>query len=231
MTASPVASAIHTAFTDFQPRAVVFDCDGILLDTERMWGDTQNQVIADNGGHFSSKERFKLTGRSVRKIVDAIVEITGSDEQTIARELFERHRENLEKGIPLVPGALELVEAVRAKVPVAVVANSPRTWMQTNLERAGLFDLFDYSVSHDEVKRGKPRPDIYQRAAKLLGEKPKRCLAIEDTNVGARSAEAAGMRLLVVPCVDTQNPDGDLSLSTLNHPALVAWVNSWKPRR
>ncbi len=231
MTASPVASAIESAFADFNPRAVVFDCDGILLDTERMWVDTQNQVIADNGGLLSTKQRVKLTGRSVRKIVDAIVDITGADEQTIARDLFERHRENLEKGIPLVPGAKELVEAVREKVPVAVVANSPRTWMQTNLERAGLFHLFDHSVSHDEVKRGKPRPDIYQRAAKLLGQKPKRCLAVEDTNVGARSAEAAGMRLLVVPSVDTQNPEGDLRLETLNHPELVEWVSTWKARR
>lgn len=217
-------------FGAFTPRAVVFDCDGILLDTQALWDRAIDDLLADRGTPFAPAEASALVGRTVEHVVLAVATRVGEDPHAVGHELGKRYRTFLGQNIPVLPGARELVEAVREKMPVAVASNSPRRFLVDNLERTDLLPLIDHVVGADDVEEGKPAPDLYLRACELLGEEPAECLAFEDSDTGALSARAAGLRLVAAPIIPGQHPEADLTVAAIGDPALAAWVRSWTPR-
>jgi len=182
------------------PAAVLFDMDGTLVDSEKVWDVTLAELAAHLGGVLSPEVRAALVGRpldaSVRMLqrslgVDADAELSG-------RLLLDATREHFARGLPWRAGAAELLGAVRRSgVPVALVTSTSRELVDVALRSMAV--PFDAVVCGDEVVHPKPDPEPYATAAGLLGVDPARCVAVEDSPTGAASAEAAGCAVLVVP--------------------------------
>lgn len=213
------------------PRAVVFDCDGILLDTQAVWEDAQSALLADRGATMNPETRRTLVGRPIPEVVVAVASAVGEDPHAVGHELGERHRDGLGAGIPVLPGAREIVAAVGRKVPVAIASNSPRKYLLPALESVGLLDLVDAVVAIDDVAEGKPAPDMYLRAAEILGAAPEDTLAFEDSVTGALSAKTAGLKLIAVPSIEGQEPEAPLTLDSLEDDALAEWIEGWPTTR
>jgi HAD superfamily hydrolase (TIGR01509 family) len=177
------------------------DMDGTLVDTEPYWMDVEFEIAARHGGTWSQEHALNLVGNDLVESGRYIREHMGIDVEPaqIVEELLDGVVERVVREVPWRPGALELLAALReAGVPCALVTMSYLRFVQPIL--AGLpRDTFAAVVTGDAVSRGKPHPEPYLRAAALLGVDPADCLAIEDSNTGARSAEAAGCTVLVVP--------------------------------
>jgi HAD superfamily hydrolase (TIGR01509 family) len=181
--------------------AVVFDLDGVLLHTEELWDEVRERFVRERGGRYDAAAQRAMMGMSSLEWSRFIHDELGVDEQpeAISREvallLEERYRERL----PLVPGAVESVERIAARWPLALASSSNRTLIDAALELSGLAPLFSVTVSSEEVARGKPSPDVYLEAARRLGVEARRCAAVEDSHSGIRSAAAAGMRVIAIP--------------------------------
>ena len=219
------------AFGQWEPRAVVFDCDGVLLDTQAAWDRAQMELMRDRGRVLDEQRRHTLVGRTITEVVGAIAQFVGEDAHEVGAELGRRYRDILSTGLPVLEGARELVEAVAGKVPLAVASNTPRPYLLQHLRTAGLLDYMDFVVAEDDVAEGKPAPDIYARACALLGVAPGDALAIEDSETGARSANDAGMKVLAAPIIAGQKPDAVVSVDAIGDPQLRAWVQSWSAQR
>jgi HAD superfamily hydrolase (TIGR01509 family) len=215
----------------WSPRAVVFDCDGLLVDTESEWLATQARYLESHGGEVDEATRRSLTGRSVETVVRTLAGVTGQDPHRAADELMGIHREALTEAVGILPGAVETVRAVAARVPVAVASNSPRDLLDDALEGLGITDVIRTSVCVDDVAEGKPAPDIYREAAARLGVDVSETLAFEDSETGARAARAAGVRLIAVPSIPGQQPVADRTLASLEDPDLHAWIRTWETDR
>jgi HAD superfamily hydrolase (TIGR01509 family) len=181
--------------------AVVFDLDGVLIDSEQLWDEVRRGVVAGAGGRWTDEATAAMQGMSTPEWSRYLVEelgVPGTPEQTAARvirEMADRYRAEL----PLLPGAVDAVRAVAARWPVAVASSSPPDLIRTVLATAGLAERFTALVSSEEVPRGKPAPDVYLAAAAALGVPAERCVAVEDSANGLRSAAAAGMAVVAVP--------------------------------
>jgi HAD superfamily hydrolase (TIGR01509 family) len=181
--------------------AVVFDLDGVLLHTEELWDEVRERFVRERGGRYDAAAQRAMMGMSSLEWSRFIHDELGVDEQpeAISREvallLEERYRERL----PLVPEAVESVERIAARWPLALASSSNRTLIDAALELSGLAPLFSVTVSSEEVARGKPSPDVYLEAARRLGVEARRCAAVEDSHSGIRSAAAAGMRVIAIP--------------------------------
>jgi len=181
--------------------AVVFDLDGVLLHTEELWDEVRERFVRERGGRYDAAAQRAMMGMSSLEWSRFTHDELGVDEQpeAISREvallLEERYRERL----PLVPGAVESVERIAARWPLALASSSNRTLIDAALELSGLAPLFSVTVSSEEVARGKPSPDVYLEAARRLGVEARRCAAVEDSHSGIRSAAAAGMRVIAIP--------------------------------
>jgi HAD superfamily hydrolase (TIGR01509 family) len=181
------------------PVAVLWDMDGTLVDTEPYWMDAEQQLVEAHGGSWSAEHAAQLVGNelmtSARFIRDHGVDLPAEE---IVELLLNGVVAHIEKEVPWRPGARELLAALRAQgVPCALVTMSYERFVAPVL--AGLpKGTFDVVVTGDSVSPGKPHPEPYLHAARLLGVEPNACLAIEDSNTGARSAEAAGCTVVVV---------------------------------
>jgi HAD superfamily hydrolase (TIGR01509 family) len=215
----------------WEPVAVVFDCDGLLLDTESRWVEMQQQYLAAHGASFDPATRRSITGRPATVVVTAIAELIGKDPLVVGEELLERYRATLGTGEQPLPGAMETVRAVAARKPVAIASNSPREMLDRKLASAGLYDLVDASIAVEDVIDPKPAPDMYLEGARRLGGAPADCLAFEDSETGAQAARDAGLQLIVVPSVPGQEPPAPRTIASLDDPVLAAWIASWEHSR
>jgi HAD superfamily hydrolase (TIGR01509 family) len=181
--------------------AVVFDLDGVLLDTEELWNEARRQIIEERGGNWRDDAQRAMMGMSSQewsRYMHDVLEVPDPPEQ-ISAEVVERLEALYRERLPLVPGALEAVRRIGEHWPLAIASSSNRPLIDLFLELTGTGDLFRATVSSEEVGRGKPAPDVYLEAARRLGVPPTSCAAIEDSENGIRSAAAAGMRVIAIP--------------------------------
>jgi HAD superfamily hydrolase (TIGR01509 family) len=181
--------------------AVVFDLDGVLLDTEELWDEARRQVADARGGRWRDDAQRAMMGMSSpewsRYMHEAIGVPDPPDE--ISKEVVARLEALYRERLPLVPGALEAVRRIGERWPLAIASSSNRPLIDLFLELTGTGGLFRATVSSEEVERGKPAPDVYLETARRLGVAPTRCAAVEDSDNGIRSAEAGGMRVIAIP--------------------------------
>jgi len=181
--------------------AVVFDMDGVIVDSEQVWDDVREALVRERGGRWHERAQADMMGMSSVEWSAYMHERLGLPEppaeinDEVVRRMLDRYRADL----PLLPGAVEAVERLAARWPLAVASSSNRPLIEAVLEAAGISSRFATTVSSEEVQRGKPSPDVYLEAARRLGIAPARCAAIEDSANGLRAAHAAGMRVLALP--------------------------------
>jgi HAD superfamily hydrolase (TIGR01509 family) len=188
--------------------AVCFDLDGTLIRSEEIRDAVRRDYVREAGGRWSAVAQREMTGMHLaewaRYMHDRLGVLRPPDE--IAGEIEGRIETIYRAGIPLVPGAREVLERCAAVWPLALATGSTRRLIDLVLDLGGLRPYFRVTVSVDDVARGKPAPDIYLLAAERLGVDPARCVAVEDSASGVRSARAAGMR--VVAIAGSGNPTG-----------------------
>jgi HAD superfamily hydrolase (TIGR01509 family) len=181
--------------------AVVFDLDGVILQTEEVWDEVRGRYVVERGGRYDEAAQRAMMGMSApewsRYLADELG-VPGTPEEIsadIVRLMEARYREEL----PLIPGAVEAVERLAGRWPLGLASSSNRPLIDTALALSGLDRSFTATVSSEEVARGKPAPDVYLEAARRLTVAPDRCAAVEDSHSGIRSAKAAGMRVVAIP--------------------------------
>jgi len=181
--------------------AVVFDLDGVLLQSEEVWDAVRERYVDDHGGRYDEEVQRAMMGMSAPEWSRFLHEEAGvrEDPETINRQVVALMLEAYRRELPLLPGAGSAVRRAAAQFPLALASSSNREVFEAVLELAGLTNCFRATVSSEEVERGKPAPDVYLEAARRLGVAPERCAAVEDSHAGIRSAKAAGMRVLAIP--------------------------------
>ena len=181
--------------------AVVFDLDGLLIETEEIWDEVREALARERGGRWSETAQRDMMGMSSTEWSRYMHERVGLAEspEEINDLVVERMADRYREALPLLPGAVEAVERLAARWPLGVASSSNRPLIDLVLEVSGLAPLFQATVSSEEVGRGKPAPDVYVEAARRLGVAPERAAAIEDSEAGIRSASAAGMRVVAIP--------------------------------
>ena len=193
---------------------VVFDLDGVLLDSEQLWDLARRQLTLDHGGHWHDQAQRDMMGMSSREWAQYMRDRLGVqlDPDAISHETVERVEALFRKHVPMIPGALDAVRRTAERWPLALATSANRPVIDFILPRAGLAEFFRVTVSSEEVERGKPAPDVYLRAAQLLGFDPTRCAAVEDSHNGILSARAARMRVIAIP--NTHYPPGQQAIIT-----------------
>ena len=180
---------------------VVFDLDGVLLDSEGVWDAARRELVAERGGSWSESATRDMMGMSSpewsRFLADELG--VGMAPEAISERVLRRVLAMYEDDLPLLPGAIEAVERVAGRWPLGLATSSNREAIDLVLESSGLARLFSVSVSSEEVARGKPAPDVYVEAARRLRVAATDCVAIEDSENGIRSAVTAGMRVVAIP--------------------------------
>lgn len=180
-------------------QAVLFDMDGTLVDTERLWWEAVREVAAGLGRELTGADRPEVLGRPVEHTAGWLARLTAGSAEHLAGRLHTEFADRVRAGVVPRPGALALLDALaREEVPTALVTASPRAVADTVLAVLGA-DRFQVSVTADDTPRTKPDPDPYLAACAALGVEPARCVAVEDTATGVASAEAAGCAVLAVP--------------------------------
>ncbi|HUZ80947.1 MAG TPA: HAD family phosphatase [Gaiellaceae bacterium] len=181
--------------------AVVFDLDGVIVDSERVWDDVREEYTRETGGVYPESATRAMMGMSSvewSRYMAEELRVPGSPEQ-ISAAIVERMLARYGEQPPLIAGAADAVRRAAARWPLAIASSSNPELIEVVLRVAGLRELFPVTVSSQEVPRGKPSPDVYLEAARRLGVNPASCAAVEDSHNGIRSAKAAGMRVVAVP--------------------------------
>ena len=181
--------------------AVVFDLDGILIDSEHVWDEVRQQLADERGGHWNENASRDMMGMSSPEWSRYMRDVVGLTEEPeeISAEVVRRLEDRYRRELPLIPGAERAVERLAARWPLALASSSNRELIDLVLESSGLGRYFTASVSSEEVARGKPAPDVFLEAARRLGVEPIHCAAVEDSENGILAAKAAGMRTIAIP--------------------------------
>ena len=181
--------------------AVVFDLDGVLLDSEQLWDEAREQLARERGGRWHDQAQRDMMGMSSLEWSRYMHETIGLPEppEEISREVVERLTALYRERLPAIPGAKEAVERLAADYKLGLASSSNRELIDLALELLGVAHLFAATVSSEEVAHGKPAPDVYLEAARRLGIEPARAAAVEDSQNGILAAKAAGMRVIAIP--------------------------------
>ena len=181
--------------------AVVFDVDGVLIDSEPVWERVRRTFVAERGGRWPDDAQDRLMGMSTAEWSAYLSEDFGLrlSPSQVAEGVTAAMAAEYQAHLPLLPGAVDAVRALSARWPLAVASSAPKSLIEAVLDASGLRQAFAAAVSSEEVPRGKPAPDVYLEAAKRLGIPPASCAAIEDSSNGLRSASAAGLTVIAVP--------------------------------
>ena len=195
------------------PAAIIFDLDGVLLDSEQRWNEAKEALVREAGGTWLEEAPEVMMGMSSPEWSAYLRDDLGvqRDLDAINDDVVRRMHESYEDGLPLLPGALETVRALAARWPLGLASSSNREIIDVFLERSGVGDLFGATVSSEQVARGKPAPDVYLETARRLDVDPRACVAIEDSSNGLRAAHAAGMPVIAAP--NPHYPPGDDALA------------------
>jgi HAD superfamily hydrolase (TIGR01509 family) len=183
------------------PEAVLFDLDGVIVDSESAWAEAKHDLVDEAGGSWKPEATRAMLGMSSpewsRYLRDELGVPLSLEEisAAVVATLERRYRESL----PLIPGAVDAVRRIAEGWQLGLASSSNREIIDLVLEHAGLTDAFAVTVSSEEVARGKPAPDVYLEAARRLGANPARCVAIEDSSNGLRSAAGAGTAVVAIP--------------------------------
>ena len=203
--------------------AVVFDMDGVLLDSEPLHLAAINRVLSEEGHSLSHEDNLRFIGATVEFTWGELARMYSlRDAPERYRALYDDAVVSVLREAPLepFPGVLHFIQAAReAGKPVGLATQSRPSWVAATLEGLGLLETFDAVVTADTVARGKPAPDLYLRACELLGAEPTRSLAIEDSLPGARSARSAGMTVIGIKNVyagDALHAETDIVVERLD---------------
>jgi HAD superfamily hydrolase (TIGR01509 family) len=181
--------------------AVVFDLDGVLLDSEQVWDEVREELARERGGRWHERAQREMMGMSSLEWSRYMHDAIGLREppEEISAEVVLRMGERYRKRLPLLPGAAEAVERLAARWPLGLASSSNRPLIDLVLEVSGLGRFFRATVSSEEVPRGKPAPDVFLEAARRLGVAPERTAVVEDSENGILAGRAAGMRVVAIP--------------------------------
>jgi len=181
--------------------AVVFDLDGVIVDSEHLWDEVREQLARERGGRWHERAQADMMGMSAPEWSRYMHDVVGLSEspaeidELVVEGMLERYAERL----PLIDGAVDAVIRVAESFRLALASSSNRRVIDAVLDAAGIASSFEATVSSEEVGRGKPAPDVFLEAARRLDLPPGRCAAVEDSSNGIRAAHAAGMRVVAIP--------------------------------
>lgn len=182
--------------------AVIFDMDGVLLDSEQIWDKAREQYVKDVGGRWiptAQRDMMGMSSTEWSQYMHDVLSVPRSAQQinadviVLIEEIYKRD------GFPIIDGAVEAVERLAARWPLGLASSSNRPIIDFVMASTAFGPLFKVTVSSEEVARGKPNPDVYVRAAELLGARPERCAGIEDSHNGILAIRNAGMRAIAIP--------------------------------
>ena len=199
------------------PAAVVFDCDGLLVDTETLWTRAERELFRRHGRSFTLDDKKALLGTgwlAGGRVLERLLDRPG-DAEELSQTLLTLVTEEVGHGVDALPGALELVEELHGRVPIAVASNSPRGFVEAVLARGGFVDSFDAYVTGDQLENPKPAPDAYVEVCERLAVEPSRAVALEDSPPGIASARAAGLFVIGVPSLPGLELEADLVAGSL----------------
>jgi len=181
--------------------AVVFDMDGVIIDSEPVWERVRRDFVAAHGGRWPADAQHRLMGMSTAEWSAYMAADFGLDftPAEVAERVIAGMAGVYASHLPLLPGAVDAVRTLAARWPLAVASSSPASLITVVLEAAELRTAFAATVSSEEVARGKPAPDVYLEAAARLGVRPVACAAVEDSANGLRAAAAAGLAVIAIP--------------------------------
>jgi HAD superfamily hydrolase (TIGR01509 family) len=181
--------------------AVVFDLDGVLVDSDHIWHEVREGLARERGGRWTDRSEADMMGMSSTEWSQYLHEVVGLAEtpRELNDEVMRRMRDRYAQELPLIDGAADAVRRLRASFRLALASSSNRELIDGVLDAGGLAELFAVTVSSEEVPRGKPAPDVFLEAARRLDVSPERCAAIEDSANRIRAAHAAGMRVIAIP--------------------------------
>ncbi|MEV2236658.1 HAD family phosphatase [Micromonospora sp. NPDC049891] len=180
---------------------VVFDLDGVIVDSEPVWEEVRRAYVAEHGGGWQDDTQRRLMGMSTgewaRYLSDELGVRRTADQ--VAAEVVEEMARRYAARVPVIDGAVDVVRRLAAQWPLGLASSSPTRLIAAALAATDLTDAFRTTLSTEETERGKPAPDVYLSVARQLGLDPTRCVAVEDSSNGVRSAAAAGMAVVAVP--------------------------------
>jgi HAD superfamily hydrolase (TIGR01509 family) len=204
------------------PLAVVFDLDGVIVDSEGAWDAARRALVEEQGGHWTADATRAMLGMSAPEWSRYVHDELGVDLEPdeIAERVVAEVLSGYRRSLPLLPGAVQAVRALAGRWPLGLASSSNRPVIDTVLSAAGIQGCFAATVSSEEVAAGKPAPDVYLAAASRLGVPPASAVAIEDSANGLRSAAAAGMCVIAVPNREFAPPPDALKLAALVLPSL-----------
>ncbi|MEH0843630.1 HAD family phosphatase [Micromonospora sp. CPCC 205711] len=181
--------------------AVIFDLDGVIVDSEPVWEEVRRAYVAAHGGTWQPDTQRRLMGMSTGEWAGYLSGELGVDRSAgqVATEVVEEMTRRYAERVPLIDDADAVVRRMAARWPLGLASSSPTRLIAAALAATGLADVFGATLSTEETARGKPAPDVWLAVAERLGVDPTRCVAIEDSSNGVRSAAAAGMRVVAVP--------------------------------
>lgn len=184
-----------------RPQALVFDMDGLMLDSERALMGCLEQTAQSHGYALQRPLLLSLIGSSDATTRQKLADVLGMERtDALLADSYARYAGIVDAGVPLRPGIIELLELLREHdIPRSVATATRSPLAQRKLEAAGLFQYFQFVATSSDVAHSKPAPDIYLHAARGLGIAPAQCLALEDSPTGVRAALAAGMTTIQIP--------------------------------
>ncbi len=207
---TPRSSGFHAI------RVVVFDLDGVLVDSETVWDEARRSLVRDAGGRWNERATTDLIGMSSTEWSAYLHNRLGvaleprEISSRVAQEVIDRYATHL----PLLPGAVDTVRTIAGRFRLGLASSSNREVIEVFLDVSGLRDCFTVTVSSEEVARGKPAPDVYREAIGRLGADAGSGVAVEDSSNGIRSAHAAGLEVIAVPNPHFPPADDALALAS-----------------